>query len=186
MKKIIKTHSGTIPYTMKSMRRSKSVRLIVHGDGTLVLTKPLWVSVKTAESFLHDKIEWIIEKVRIAREKHANAPTRQETQEEYAKLRKRALRFVTERTAYINREFYEFEYQKISVRNQKTRWGSCSKAGNLSFSYRIILLSPECADYLIAHELCHLKEFNHSEKFWKLVAKASPRYRTLRREMKRM
>ena len=186
MQKEIQTKSGTIAYTIKSVRRSKSVRLIVHGDGTLVLTKPFWVSMKKAEGFLQDKLEWIVEKIQWAREHHKENPARQGTKEEYDSLKKQALRFVTERTERINREFYGFEYKKISVRNQKTRWGSCSKEGNLSFSYRIVLLPPACADYLIAHELCHLKEFNHSERFWKLVSKASPKYRTLRREMKRL
>lgn len=186
MKKEIKTHNETIPYTMKSVRFSKSVRLIVHGDGSLVLTKPLWVSVKRAESFLQEKIEWIIETIRVAKANQPALLARQGTEEEYAALKDKALRFVMERVSYINREFYQFAYGKVTVRNQKTRWGSCSKTGNLSFSYRILLLSPDCADYLIAHELCHLKEFNHSAKFWKLVAQASPKYRTLRREMKRL
>jgi hypothetical protein len=186
MKKELKTKTGTIPYTMKSIRWSKSVRLIVHSDGTIVLTKPLWVSVKKAENFLQDKLEWVIEKVRRAQEIQTNNPTSQGTMKEYKALKKQALQFVTERVNRINQEYYDFAYQKISIRNQKTRWGSCSKTGNLSFNYRIMLLSSECADYLIAHELCHLKQFDHSEKFWKLVSKASPHYRTLRREMKRL
>lgn len=186
MKKEIKTKSGTIAYTMKSVRWSKSVRLIVHGDGSLVLTKPLWVSVKKAESFLLDKIEWIIEKVRLAKENQPEHLARQGTKEEYAKLKKQALQFVTERVAHINRTYYGFDYGKVSVRNQKTRWGSCSKDGNLSFNYRIILLPPHCADYLIAHELCHLKQFNHSDKFWDLVARSCPDHRKVRREMRKL
>lgn len=186
MQREIKTKNETIPYTIKSVRWSKSVRLIVHGDGSLVLTKPFWVSMKKAEGFLQDKIDWIVEKIRWAREHSKDHPVRKGTATEYAALKKQALRFVTERVERINREFYGFEYGKISVRNQKTRWGSCSKEGNLSFSYRIVLLPPACADYLIAHELCHLKEFNHSPDFWRLVAKASPNYRALRREMRQL
>lgn len=186
MKKEIRTKNETIAYTVKSVRRSKSVRLIVHSDGTLVLTKPLWVSFKRAESFLLDKIDWVVEKMRFARERERSGLMRQGTKEEYAALKDRALCFLKERVAHINRDFYGFEYTKISVRNQKTRWGSCSKNGNLSFNYRIILLPERCADYLIAHELCHLKEFNHSARFWKLVERVSPEYRSIRREMRRL
>lgn len=186
MKKEIKTQHGTIAYTMKSVKWSKSVRLIVHGDGSLVLTKPLWVSMKRAEAFLQDKIEWIVEKIQTAKEQSKDALPRHGTKAEYDALRPRALQYVLGRVEEINREFYGFSYKKVTVRNQKTRWGSCSKEGNLSFSYRILLLPPHCADYLIAHELCHLKEFNHSAKFWKLVAQASPKYRAIRREMKQL
>jgi len=72
----------------------------------------------------------------------------------------------------------------VSIRNQKTRWGSCSRQKNLSFSYRLFLLPPRFCDYVIVHELCHLKEMNHSPKFWALVARTFPDYKKLRREMK--
>jgi len=73
---------------------------------------------------------------------------------------------------------------RIAIRNTKSRWGSCSKKGNLNFNYRIIFLPPRLADYLIIHELCHLREFNHSPKFWNLVALALPDYKKLRKELK--
>lgn len=80
---------------------------------------------------------------------------------------------------------YQIPFNKVTIRNQKTRWGSCSKRGNLNFNYKIALLAPRLADYIIVHELCHLKEFNHSKKFWALVAQTILEYRQLRRELKR-
>jgi hypothetical protein len=144
------------------------------------------VSVKRAEIFLQEKLEWIIETVRITREKHREKPIHQGTPAEYRTLKRQSLQYVTGRVSEINREFYGFAYNKVSVRNQKTRWGSCSKDGNLSFNYRIFLLPPHCADYLIAHELSHLKQFNHSDKFWDLVARACPDHRSVRREMRKL
>jgi len=85
---------------------------------------------------------------------------------------------------YFN-QHYGFTYHRISIRNQRSRWGSCSKEGNLNFNYRIIFLPPALADYLIIHELCHLKEFNHSRAFWALVAQTIPHYQTVRRELKK-
>lgn len=88
------------------------------------------------------------------------------------------------RLAYFN-QFYNFSYNKVFIKNQKTRWGSCSSKGNLNFSYRIIFLSPEAQDYLIVHELCHLKEFNHSQKFWDLVAKQVPNWQEIHQKLRR-
>jgi predicted metal-dependent hydrolase len=79
---------------------------------------------------------------------------------------------------------YGYAYGRVAIRNQSSRWGSCSKKGNLNFNYRIALLSPELMDYVIVHELCHLKEFNHSQNFWNLVAREIPEYKKIRNELR--
>ena len=89
-----------------------------------------------------------------------------------------------ERLAHFN-TYYGFVYYTISIRNQKTRWGSCSRKGNLNFNYKIAVLPQRQSDYIIVHELCHLKELNHSKKFWDLVAATVPDYRAIRAELKR-
>lgn len=90
---------------------------------------------------------------------------------------------VKERIKFFNHH-YKFTVNRISIRNQRSRWGSCSKKGNLNFNYRLVLLPPEVADYIIVHELCHLGEFNHSKKFWELVAKTIPDYKQIRKELR--
>ncbi len=87
------------------------------------------------------------------------------------------------RLAHFN-QFYGFTYQKVFIRNQKTRWGACSAKGNLGFNYRITYLPPQLADYVIVHELCHLGQFNHSPAFWQLVAHVIPDYKAQRRELR--
>lgn len=94
-----------------------------------------------------------------------------------------ARRLVVERIAHFN-TIYGVVIARISIRNQKTRWGSASKKGNLNFHHAIIHLPPELADLIIVHELCHLKEFSHSKKFWDLVALAVPNWRELRRKLR--
>jgi predicted metal-dependent hydrolase len=76
-----------------------------------------------------------------------------------------------------------FSYSKITIRAQKTRWGSCTSGKKLSFNYKLMRYRKEVIDYVIIHELCHLKEMNHSEKFWKLVESFCTDYKKLRREL---
>lgn len=97
----------------------------------------------------------------------------------YLKYKTQASILAKERLEYFN-TFYNFKYNKITIRNQRTRWGSCSKKGNLNFNYKIALISKEESDYIIVHELCHLKEFNHGKKFWDLVALTIPDYKKVR------
>lgn len=101
----------------------------------------------------------------------------------YIKYKKDAEILVKERLEYFN-QFYNYKWGRVAIRNQKTRWGSCSKKGNLNFNYKIVLLNPSQADYIIVHELCHLKEFNHSGRFWDLVAKAVPDYKVVRHSLR--
>lgn len=101
----------------------------------------------------------------------------------YLKYKKQANILIKERLEYFN-QFYNYKYGRVAIRNQKTRWGSCSKKGNLNFNYKIVLLTPKQADYIIVHELCHLKEFNHSQRFWDLVAKAVPDYKEVRHSLR--
>lgn len=102
---------------------------------------------------------------------------------DYAKYKEAARALAHARLAHFN-QAYGFAIGRVAIRNQKTRWGSCSKRGNLNFSYRIALLPPVLADYVIVHELCHLGEFNHSPAFWALVARACPDHRALRRALR--
>ena len=75
-------------------------------------------------------------------------------------------------------------YKRISIRDTKRSWGSCSSKGNLNFSYKLLFL-PKCvSDYIIVHELCHLKELNHSERFWQHVEIALPNYLDLKNELR--
>ena len=101
----------------------------------------------------------------------------------YNKYKEQARLLVHERLEHFNAH-YNFPYHRVSIRNQKTRWGSCSSKGNLNFSYRILFLEPEAQDYLIVHELCHLKEFNHSQRFWDLVSQQSPNYKKYHLELR--
>ncbi len=101
----------------------------------------------------------------------------------YLKYKEPARELILRRVEYFN-SIYNFSYGRISVRNQRSRWGSCSKRGNLNFNYKIVLIPEKLADYIIVHELCHLKEFNHSKNFWALVAKTFPDYKKIKQDLR--
>lgn len=102
----------------------------------------------------------------------------------YYRHKEQARMLVHQKLEHWNK-FYNFSYQRVAIRNQRTRWGSCSSKGNLNFNYRIVFLPEPLQDYLIVHELCHLQEFNHSRAFWDLVEQTIPEYRKHRLLMKK-
>ena len=75
-------------------------------------------------------------------------------------------------------------YGRITIRHQKTRWGSCSSSGNLNFNCMLMATTPELIDYVVVHELCHRKQMNHSPSFWAEVEKVLPNYKELRKELR--
>jgi len=101
----------------------------------------------------------------------------------YLNHKKEARVFIFERLEYYSK-IHGFEFNRVSIRNQRTRWGSCSRKGNLNFNYRILMLPQHLTNYIIIHELCHLKELNHSPRFWNLMAQVMPEYQESKRELR--
>lgn len=92
---------------------------------------------------------------------------------------------ITARVSYWSKQC-DIPYGRIAIRNQKRRWGSCSSLGNLNFNYKLFLLPPCLSDYVIVHELCHLRELNHGPKFWALVAAYYPAYAVIEKELRQL
>jgi predicted metal-dependent hydrolase len=109
-------------------------------------------------------------------EKEAASPVQPLKMDEIRALADRALKVIPERAAHFA-PLVGVQYGRITIRNQKTRWGSCSSKGNLNFNCLLMLAPPEVLDYVIVHELCHRKEMNHSPRFWSEVAKVIPDYK---------
>ncbi len=99
--------------------------------------------------------------------------------------RRYASSLIPARVAEINRQLFGFTYHSVKVKDQKTRWGSCSALKNLNFNWRLLLAAPEVLDYIIVHELAHLQELNHSARFWQLVESRCPGYRQLEKYLRR-
>ncbi len=99
-------------------------------------------------------------------------------------LKQTAERYIRPRTVQLAKKM-DINFSRITLREQKTRWGSCSSQGNLNFNWRLVHCPPEVIDYVIIHELAHRKEMNHSQRFWRLVAQFNPSYKTHRNWLKR-
>ncbi len=174
---------GTYTITLKRSKRSKHVRLSVRPSGHVLLSRPWWVREKEALAFLERHKDWLEE---IHRKHLSSLPPdlRANDREHYKKNKERARALLKKKVEYWNR-FYGFRFTAIRVADQKSRWGSCSSKGTLSFSYKVLFLPEELQDYLVVHELCHLKEMNHSADFWELVSRTIPRFKERRRDLRK-
>lgn len=101
----------------------------------------------------------------------------------YMRHKEAARALVHARLAHYNRH-YKHALRRVFIKDSKSRWGSCSSAGNLNFSYKLLFLPPEVADYVVVHELCHLRHFNHGPEFWAAVSEALPNHKELRRALR--
>jgi len=146
------------------------MRLAVYCDGSVVITSPFGVQQSIIDKFVLDKKQWICDKIQFFKSVD-NKNIRTFSHKDYLDNKSKAYDLVNERVRFYNK-IYGFSFNKIYIKNQKTRWGSCSKKRNLNFNYKILFLNNKLQDYIIVHELCHLKEFNHSKKFWNLVQKS--------------
>lgn len=162
-----------IPYRLVRGDR-KTIAIQIQPNGVVVVRAPRRMSATAIDRFVVSKRDWI--------EKHL--PKSGEllprfTEEELHALAQQALRVIPERTAYFA-PLVGVTYGNITIRNQRTRWGSCSSAGNLNFNCLLMLMPDAVLDYVVVHELCHRKEMNHSPRFWAEVEKILPDYRESR------
>jgi len=178
MQKQIKLNNISIEYQLRTNSRTRQLRLSVYHDGRVVVSRPVYFSERRVRKMMREKSPWIIDKLNLLKKRSTLSPSGN-----YSLDKTKAKILIRTRLEYFSSQ-YGFKYQRLSIRNQKTRWGSCSKQGNLNFNYRLLYLSDKLRDYIIIHELCHLQEFNHSPKFWQLVAEIVPDYEKMRQKLK--
>lgn len=157
----------------------KTVAIQVNSDLSVTVRVPRCASQKDIERILKEKESWICEHMELIKEKKAKFEALNEkrlTNEEMKELADKALTIIPERAAYYAK-LVGVDYGHITIRNQRTRWGSCSSKGNLNFNCLLMLMPEEVLDYVVVHELCHRKEMNHSKAFWSEVEKVLPNYK---------
>lgn len=179
MRKEIKLKGKLVAYTAKKHRWAKNIKLAIYPNKGLVATIPYYAPYKIAEAFIVKKADWVLERLGEVKKYNVHADCNN-----YKIYKEKAKNLALERLEHFNK-LYNYKFFRVSIRNQQTRWGSCSKKGNLNFNYKIALISQDLCDYIIVHELCHLKELNHSQKFWDLVAQTIPNYKERRKRLKK-
>jgi len=159
---------------VRSNRKTISIEINEKG---LTIRAPKKASDKEIKSFIMKNEQWIVknlEKYNSKKEEYAHIERL--SNDELNKLADMAVEYIPERVKYYA-DLIGVNYGRITIRNQKTRWGSCSSKGNLNFNCLLMLTPPEVIDYIVVHELCHRKEMNHSQKFYSEIAKVYPDYK---------
>lgn len=178
---VILKNGIVVPCAVCKSSRVRRPSLTMYPDGRLIAKIPFHRTIRTAQRLLKDKYSWV--------EKHyLQAQRVQKTAlpvlvgKELRDAKKRARVAILERLEYFN-QLYGFSYKKVFIKDTRAQWGSCSSKQNLNFTYRLILLPPHLLDYVVVHELCHVKHMNHSKQFWNEVARALPEYKKYEKEL---
>ena len=168
-----------IKYEFKKSKKAKRRMMInVFPDGRVLITIPARLPQKIAKPFVDRKLPWIRKRLEFYK------TAKIFDWKNYEPIsHDQALKFVTDKIEKFNAH-YQVQFDSVKVREYKRMWGACVARKNLVFNAKITGLPQEQADYIVVHELCHLKEFNHSKTFWKLVAETIPDYKRIKRDLK--
>lgn len=176
---------ANIPIHRRESQRSRRLRLTVAG-GEITLTVPRGTRERVVQKFLQEKQVWIEDKqqkLASTAQKHPDIATT--NKEHYHRYQKAALELAQQKVIEWNQEL-QLDFNAVRVRRMKTRWGSCTAKRNLHFNYKILFLPEDVQDYLVVHELCHLKHPNHSVEFWGLVADVLPDYKNHHQQLREL
>ena len=176
----IKLKKNRLKYRLRKSPEAKEMKLSISRRGSLVLTVPKKASYGSIRRFIISKADWILDRLDVIIRIDQGKAVRS-SRKDYLKNKERARKFITDRVRYFS-ELHGFKHRRIRIKNQRTVWGSCSEDGSLNFNYILFKMPKDIADYIIVHELCHLKRFDHSERFWNLVERTLPGYKNIKRK----
>lgn len=167
---------------IRSNRRTISLEITPASE--VLVRAPRHMSETEIRAFVESKSSWLLKHLRKQEEDRDLLQTEGLfTEQEIESLLKLAKQVIPEKVAHYAR-LMGVTYGRVSIRKQKTRWGSCSREGNLSFNCLLMMAPPEVLDYVVVHELSHRLEMNHSSRFWTQVEKVIPDYRKHRKWLK--
>ena len=175
----------SLPYEIIKSNR-KSIGIEIKQGGCILVRIPKNLTKFQMDSILDKKQDWILETylkqkdTPILRKETSSNPQLQYLEKQYKKA---AAEYIPKRVEYFI-SLTGGNYFRITIRDQKTRWGSCSSNGTLSFNWRLMLAPPHVLDYVVVHELCHLTYMNHSRDFWGKVEDVIPDYKIHKKWLK--
>lgn len=168
---------GEIPAELIRSKRT-TVAIEIKPDGTVLVRAPQKMSIANIEKFTRFHERWVKEKL-----ERIEPQGDKLSWEQITALRAQARSAITARVNHYA-GIMNLKYGRIFIKQQKSRWGSCSEKGNLNFNFLLVLMPEEILDYVVVHELCHLKEMNHSPAFWAEVEKILPDYKERKKWLK--
>lgn len=183
-KRTIQLRSGTLAeYEVRKSKRARRSSLTLYPDGRLVATIPWFRTILAATRLVQQQRDWIerqLQKIvkRPAIRLQAITAHNKKIYTQEARL------LLTERVMHFSKQ-HNLYYNAISIKVMKSQWGSCSIKKNLNFNTKLVFLPRDLVDYVVVHELCHLKEMNHSKAFWDLVESIMPDYRAREKKLAR-
>lgn len=185
---ILKTENENIEIPIIRSKR-KTLGLEVKYDGTVKARVPMRASKRIIEGFIQEHESWIIRKrmewaMRDESHKENSLNDSKILPAVETKEGKQKIRCLIEARVAYYAKMMNVTYYNITMRNQKTRWGSCGSQGNLNFNNRLLFMPEELVDYVVVHELAHRKQMNHSKAFWKVVETYMPDYKERREKLK--
>ena len=162
-------------FELEIIRSSRKTLSLEVKPGRVIVRAPDIARDADIRRFIRRNKDWIAEHTELVRREQAEREKMRLPEEELMKLKAEAKRYIPERAAYYEK-LIGVSCGRITVRSQHTRWGSCSSKGNLNFNCLLMLTPPEVIDSVVVHELCHLKEMNHSESFYAEIYRVFPEY----------
>lgn len=160
--------------------KRKTLALYVRRDGRLEVRAPLRTSKSYIDDFVIKKRDWIESTRSKLQARQTAKQVIRLTAKEESGYKKQAKACLQAKCAYFS-QIMGLRPSEVKINGAKTRWGSCNRKGGINFTYRLLFVPEELVDYVVVHELAHLKEMNHSDRFWSVVEWTMPDYKTRRR-----
>ena len=170
-------------YELKRSDR-KTLAIEIKTDGSIIVRAPKRCPQSVIDAFLKEKQAWILEKMEKQKIREEQAEKVRTLTDAEREVYRGQARNVFEQKVRYYAGLMNVTYGRIAIRDQKTRWGSCSAEGNLNFNWRLIFAPAGVLDYVVVHELAHRKEMNHSARFWAVVEAYMPEYKKYRNWLK--
>ena len=164
-----------IKYELMRSRR-KTLSLYVRRDGSVEVRAPFLTSIEYINNFVNKKQDWILSTQKRILAMEANRQTIELSSKEEALYKMKAKEYLKQKCQLFSHKM-GIQYGTVRINGARTRWGSCNSKGDINFTYRLIFAAEELVDYVVVHELAHIKEMNHSANFWAIVEEAMPDYK---------
>jgi predicted metal-dependent hydrolase len=154
----------------------KTMSLSITKEGEILVKAPSFLRDEEIAAFVQKHRGWILKQIALWKERTEREKALMLTPEKVVALKKRAQIYLNDRVQHYSK-IMNVHPTGIKITSAKTRWGSCSPKNSLCFSYRLMLLDPDAIDYVVVHELAHIREKNHGPDFYREVERYLPDYK---------